>query len=649
MTLRDKNGIERGPVATDSSGNFSFDVTGLAPPFILKAEGWVGAQSYTLYSAATVVGKAHINPFTHLVLAVAAGVDPAQVFGPAGGTPDVAAINDAALRAALAKIKTLLQPLLDEYGITDFDPLSGDYEANPGNRLDAMLDLIRVEFASGSVTIANKLTGSVIASGSAANLNAISLDKTRAPSQSRLAEIQAITTRLTELCAVMNLGADLTAQVLDGFFIPDPQYGTSNGHTRAEDIASIPAIFGPGGTNTRGRVLKIRNVRLVSDITTDYFASRGVERAFILNYDFIHENGDIVRGTNVTFAREASSGLWKFVGDPDQNNNGSTSNYGCVMTVSFINYGTLDILYYSSVSPEPVDIASDGTSLYVVDSGYSIIRKIDISTGTSSTFAGSDGTIGNIDGVGTAAIFSYPQGITTDGTNLYVSDGNDRIRKIAISTREVTTLAEVPELTGLYFGGWSAARFGKPRSITTDGTNLFYIGYPDNNRIRKTAIASGGAVGTLDGVEPVRASDSLKSLTSDGTNLYVTEGFQRTILKIEISTETVTTLAGTPGAVGTADGIGPEARFTSPTCIATDGVSLYVADNSTIRKVAIATGAVTTLAGAPGISGSIDGTGGEARFTDPRSLTTDGTNVYVIDGNKAIRKVEISTGVVTTY
>jgi hypothetical protein len=339
VALRDKNGVELGPVATDSNGNFSFDVTGLALPFILKAEGWVGAQSYTLYSAATTAGKAHINPFTHLVLAAAAGVDPSQIFGPGGGRPDTAGISDAALRAALVRIKALMQPLLDEYGITDFDPLAGDYQANPGNRLDAMLDLIRVEFNSGSVTIANKLNGSVLASGSLANLNAISLDKTRAPAQSSLAEIREITARLTELRSVMNLGSDLTVQVLDGFYISDPRYGISNGHTRTEDIASIPAIFGPGGTNTHGTLREIRNVRLVGDITADYYASRGIERAFILNYDFIHENGDIVRGTNVTFARETPSGLWKFIGEPDQNNGGDTSNYGFIETIAVVHYG----------------------------------------------------------------------------------------------------------------------------------------------------------------------------------------------------------------------------------------------------------------------------------------------------------------------
>ena len=58
------------------------------------------------------------------------------------------------------------------------------------------------------------------------------------------------------------------------------------------------------------------------------------------------------------------------------------------------------------------------------------IRKIVISTGVVTTLAGS-GTAGSTDATGTLAKFNNPSGITTDGTNLYVSDTfNHRIRKI---------------------------------------------------------------------------------------------------------------------------------------------------------------------------------------------------------------------------
>ena len=85
--------------------------------------------------------------------------------------------------------------------------------------------------------------------------------------------------------------------------------------------------------------------------------------------------------------------------------------------------------------------------------------------------------------------------------------------------------------------------------------------------------------------------------------------------------------------------------------IATDGTNLYVTDsgNHTIRKIVIATGSVSTLAGGAGNSGSADGAGSTARFNAPSGITTDGTNLYVADyGNCTIRKVVIASGVVTT-
>jgi len=77
----------------------------------------------------------------------------------------------------------------------------------------------------------------------------------------------------------------------------------------------------------------------------------------------------------------------------------------------------------------PYGITTDGTNLYVVDKGNNRIRKIVISTGAVTTLAGS--SQGSTDATGTSARFYRPRGITTDGTNLYVSDSDiHRIRKI---------------------------------------------------------------------------------------------------------------------------------------------------------------------------------------------------------------------------
>jgi alpha-tubulin suppressor-like RCC1 family protein/sugar lactone lactonase YvrE len=135
-------------------------------------------------------------------------------------------------------------------------------------------------------------------------------------------------------------------------------------------------------------------------------------------------------------------------------------------------------------------------------------------------------------------------------------------------------------------------------------------------------------------------------------NLYLADTDNHTIRKIVASTGAVTTLAGLAGSSGDADGTGSAARFNSPSGLAVDGAgNVYVADtmNNTLRIVTAA-GAVSTLAGQAGVSGSTNGTGTAAQFFGPQGLTIDtGSNIYVADtNNHLIRKVVPSTGIVTT-
>ncbi len=118
---------------------------------------------------------------------------------------------------------------------------------------------------------------------------------------------------------------------------------------------------------------------------------------------------------------------------------------------------------------------------------------------------------------------------------------------------------------------------------------------------------------------------------------------QGTVLSLSTA---VTTLAGS--SLGSTDATGTSASFNGPIGITTDGTNLYVADrNHRIRKIVISTGVVTTLAGSS--EGSTDATGTSASFNNPNGITTDGTNLYVAEqSNHRIRKIVISTGVVTT-
>src|SRR5262245_19099602 len=84
-------------------------------------------------------------------------------------------------------------------------------------------------------------------------------------------------------------------------------------------------------------------------------------------------------------------------------------------------------------------------------------------------------------------------------------------------------------------------------------------------------------------------------------------------------------LAGNPDGHGNVDGTGAAARFYSPTGVAVDGAgNVYVADanNHTIRKITAA-GVVTTLAGTAGMFGRADGSGADARFEVPAGVAVD--------------------------
>ena len=114
----------------------------------------------------------------------------------------------------------------------------------------------------------------------------------------------------------------------------------------------------------------------------------------------------------------------------------------------------------------------------------------------------------------------------------------------------------------------------------------------------------------------------------------------------------MTTIAGQAGVAGTTDATGAAALFNEPTGVATDGTNLFIADtyNHTIRQMVLGTGAVTTVAGQPGIVGNADGgkfssTGlypiPPAMLSHPVGISTGAGIIYVADsGNNVIREVQ---------
>lgn len=319
----------------------------------------------------------------------------------------------------------------------------------------------------------------------------------------------------------------------------------------------------------------------------------------------------------------------------------------------------------------PYGIVFDGAgNLLVSDYGNNVIRRVSISTATVTTIAGSAGLKGSADGAGSAARFNAPAGLTLDGGNLFISDFMDRtIRKLVLSTAEVTTLAGAPPVKGSADGSGAAARFNNPAGMAVNAAGDLFIADSGNDTLRRIA-AGGDVVTTLAGSPGISGSMDAVGASAvffapfgitcdDSGNLFVADGGNNTIRAIVTATSSVTTLAGSPGFGGWADGVGKLAGFDAPAGLAWgSGGILIVSDASTneLRLVTIASATVSTLAGAPPIpngpasSGSSDGVGSAARFYSPYGVALDGTgNAYVADqANHTIRKVVIASGTVTT-
>jgi sugar lactone lactonase YvrE len=268
-----------------------------------------------------------------------------------------------------------------------------------------------------------------------------------------------------------------------------------------------------------------------------------------------------------------------------------------------------------------------------------------------TTLAGSTGVHGNADGTGTAAIFGSVAGIAVDSAeNVYVADSpNYTIRQIAPGGI-VTTLAGQAGHRGNADGTGSAAQFNFPQSMAIDSTGDLFVADTGNNELR--VIRPGGVVSTL---RATLLDVTLEGIAVDGTGdiYYSRVGTPNTNdIACILPGGLPMSLAGSLAvASGSSNGVGAGASFDLPLALAVDSAeNVYVADsiNCEIRKITPG-GTVTTLAGAAGVAGDLDGMGTAARFRYPEALAVDANgNIFVGDtGNGTIREITPS-GVVTT-
>jgi sugar lactone lactonase YvrE len=323
----------------------------------------------------------------------------------------------------------------------------------------------------------------------------------------------------------------------------------------------------------------------------------------------------------------------------------------------YAGHGSADGTGNRSAFNNPGSVALDGAgNLYVADADNHTIRMI-TPAGVASTLAGFPGISGSADGVGSSARFNQPLGVAVDTSgNVYVADSaNHTIRKMTAvgATWSVSTLAGLPGVSGSTDGTGGGALFYEPEGVAVDTAGNLYVADTWNHTIRKittsgsvsTLAGSAGNYGTADGVGSSARFYQPQGVAVDSSGVvYVADTANQTIRKVT-SGGSVTTLAGSPGNYGSADGTGTSARFYQPAAVAVDGSgNLYVADyfNSTVRMVT-SLGAVSTLAGSPGIFGSADGMNSVARFRGPQGIAVTATGnltLYVADsGNGTIRSL----------
>ena len=262
--------------------------------------------------------------------------------------------------------------------------------------------------------------------------------------------------------------------------------------------------------------------------------------------------------------------------------------------------------------------------------------------------------------VDTAGTFGTPLVLTKGTSNLDYTLGSGSTCTGALSAGAtcIVNVAFKPQVPG--------PRYGAVQLTNSNGAvvaSAFVEGVGSGPAVTFTpgtlsTIAGNGTAGnTGNGAAATSAElNSTAGVAVDSAgNLYIADANAEVIRKITASTGAISKVAGngTSGYSGD-NGAATSAELSNPSRVAVDGAgNLYIADegNQRIREVNVASGIITTVAG-NGTNGYSGDTAGatSAELSYPYAVAVDGTgNIYIADtGNARIRKVNVSTGIITT-
>lgn len=248
----------------------------------------------------------------------------------------------------------------------------------------------------------------------------------------------------------------------------------------------------------------------------------------------------------------------------------------------------------------PRGLTSDGTRLWVADADNYVIREIEIASGKVRTLTGKVEQAGWIDGNPDEARLHGLNDITFDTRFLYLVDSEfDLVRRVDPKTGDVLTVAGNGD-DALSDGTGTEAQFDAPLFIQAEGIGRLFISDSANNRPRLGVVDRnsdsgllvvtsplGGEAGYKDDTGKAAMFKSPRGLAYDGRNLLVADGENHVIRSVVIESNVVTTIAGAAGVAGHRVGIGLHARINSPTALHYDfdTKDLFIAEGTVLRRM----------------------------------------------------------------
>jgi sugar lactone lactonase YvrE len=312
-------------------------------------------------------------------------------------------------------------------------------------------------------------------------------------------------------------------------------------------------------------------------------------------------------------------------------------------------------------------------NIYIADSDNHRIKKVDATTGTITTVAGtgSAGDSGD-DGPAVSARMNKPRGLWVDDSgNILIADfDNHRIKKVDNSTGIITTVAG--DGTGSFSGDngpATSASLKKPHGVCvyeSPAPATLHIADAYNYETRKVDMSTRMITKVAGTWWRGYNGDNIPAVTAmlnytfgvhvdASRNVYIADTYNHRIRKVDATTGIITTVAGTGSKGSSGDG-GPaiSARLRYPYGVYVDASgNIFIADtlNYRIRKVDATTGIITTVAGDG--AAKFSGDGGPATSASIRKsydVAVDSAgNIFIADShNHAIRKVDAATGIITT-